>query len=345
MLQVGPQSLHFCCTIPWHSSIILPPVGHSSNHAYPCCQLTGRSSSGVLNLYHPFKVFTHTHTHTHTSHAISYPHLTLPFRKGGNNVIKINDNERLKSWTWKPCCTSQLPEILPNVSIWLTNTRNRNTNTYCGLALWALCSSFCFWTLASLYFNTRLSGTHSSQLQVICNAWKTYLSFYDSSVHKVNRLKSGNIFHHSVQNLESSSVLSKNTKTEIKRTIMLPLIWYRCETWSLTMTRNIRWGCLRTGHWGEYMGLVTGEWRKLHNKELYDLYYSPNTIRVIKSWRMRWEGHVAHTGDRRGAHRVMVGKPEGKNHLEVLGIEGRIILICIFRMWGREHELASFGAG
>jgi hypothetical protein len=52
------------------------------------------------------------------------------------------------------------------------------------------------------------------------------------------------------------------------------------------------------------------------NKELHNLYSSPNNIRVIKSRRMRWEGHVAYTGDRRGAHRVMVGKPEGERPLE-----------------------------
>jgi hypothetical protein len=60
---------------------------------------------------------------------------------------------------------------------------------------------------------------------------------------------------------------------------------------------------------------VTGEWRKLYDKELYNLYSSSNTIQVIKSRRMRWEGHVAYTGDRRGAHQVMVGKPEGERPL------------------------------
>jgi hypothetical protein len=59
----------------------------------------------------------------------------------------------------------------------------------------------------------------------------------------------------------------------------------------------------------------TREWRKLHNEELNDLYCSPNTIRVIKSRRLRWAGHVAHTGDRRGVYRVLVGKPERKRPL------------------------------
>jgi len=60
---------------------------------------------------------------------------------------------------------------------------------------------------------------------------------------------------------------------------------------------------------------VTGEWRRLHNKELNDLYSSPNIVRVIKSKRMRWAGHVVRMGDERGVCRVLVGKPEGKRPL------------------------------
>ena len=60
---------------------------------------------------------------------------------------------------------------------------------------------------------------------------------------------------------------------------------------------------------------VTVEWRKVHNEELNDLYCSPNIVRVIKSRRMRWEGHVAHMGERRGVYRVLVGKPDGKKPL------------------------------
>ena len=60
---------------------------------------------------------------------------------------------------------------------------------------------------------------------------------------------------------------------------------------------------------------VTGEWRKLHNEELKGLYSSPNIVRVIKSRRMRWAGHVARMGEGRGVYRVLVGKPEGKRPL------------------------------
>ena len=60
---------------------------------------------------------------------------------------------------------------------------------------------------------------------------------------------------------------------------------------------------------------VTGEWRRLHNEELHDLYSSPNIVRVIKSRRMRWAGHVARMGEERGVYSVLVGKPEGKRPL------------------------------
>jgi hypothetical protein len=66
---------------------------------------------------------------------------------------------------------------------------------------------------------------------------------------------------------------------------------------------------------GPKMDEVTGEWRKLHNEELNDLYSLPNILRVVKSRRMRWAGHVARMGEGRGVHRVLVGKPEGKRPL------------------------------
>jgi hypothetical protein len=59
---------------------------------------------------------------------------------------------------------------------------------------------------------------------------------------------------------------------------------------------------------------VTGEWRKMHTEELHNLYSSPNIIRMIKSRMMRWAGHVARMGKTRNAYRMLLGKPEGKNH-------------------------------
>ena len=69
------------------------------------------------------------------------------------------------------------------------------------------------------------------------------------------------------------------------------------------------------GIFGPRRDEVTGEWRRLHNEELSDLYSSPNNVRVIKSRRMRWAGHVTRMGEERGVYRVLVGKPEAKRPL------------------------------
>ena len=92
-------------------------------------------------------------------------------------------------------------------------------------------------------------------------------------------------------------LLSKNLKIKIYRTIILPVVLYGCETWSLTLREGHRLRVfenrvLRRIFVPKRDG-VTGEWRKLHNEELNDLYCSPNTVRVTKSRRMRWVGHVA----------------------------------------------------
>jgi hypothetical protein len=71
---------------------------------------------------------------------------------------------------------------------------------------------------------------------------------------------------------------------------------------------------------------VTGEWRKIYNEELNDLYCSPNIVPMIKSRRIRWAGHVACLGERRGVYVVLMGKCERKEHLRDLDVEGRIIL-------------------
>ena len=78
---------------------------------------------------------------------------------------------------------------------------------------------------------------------------------------------------------------------------------------------------------------ITGEWRKLHNAKLNMLQYSFSIVRVIKSRRMRWARHVARIGDGKCSYRILVGKPEGREHLGDTGVDGRIILRWIFKKW------------
>ena len=122
-----------------------------------------------------------------------------------------------------------------------------------------------------------------------------------------------------MQNLLSSRLQPKNLKFKIYRTIILPVVLYGCETWSLTLReeRKLRVfeNMVLRRIFGPRRVEVMGEWRRLHNVELNDLYCSPNIVRVIKSRRMRWAGHVARMGEERGVYRFLVGKPEGKRPL------------------------------
>ena len=134
-----------------------------------------------------------------------------------------------------------------------------------------------------------------------------------------SRLKSGNACYHSVQKLLSSRVLSRNLKIKIYRTIILPVVFYGCEAWSPTLREERKLTVFENmvlrRIFGPRRDEVMGEWRRLHNEELSDLYSSPNIVRVIKSRRMRWAGHVARMGEERGVYRFLVGKPEGKRPL------------------------------
>ena len=94
-----------------------------------------------------------------------------------------------------------------------------------------------------------------------------------------------------MQNLLSSRLLSKNLEIKIYRTMILPLVLYGCETWSLTL--RVFENMVLRRIFEPRRDEVTGDWRRLHNEELNDLFSSPNMVRVIKSRRMRWTGHVA----------------------------------------------------
>jgi hypothetical protein len=100
---------------------------------------------------------------------------------------------------------------------------------------------------------------------------------------------------------------AKNVNIRIYKTIILPVVLYGCETWSLILRNRVL---------GRIFGLksdeVIGGWRKLRNEELHNLYSSPSIIRMMKSRSMRWAGLVASMEEKRDAYRFLVGNPEEK---------------------------------
>jgi hypothetical protein len=114
-------------------------------------------------------------------------------------------------------------------------------------------------------------------------------------------------------------LLSKNIRIKIYRTIILPVVLYGCESWSLTLREECRPRVFENRVlrriFGPKRDEVTRECRRLHNKKVYALYSSPNIIRVTKSRRLRWAGHVARMGEGRGAYRVLGEKPQGRRPL------------------------------
>jgi hypothetical protein len=117
----------------------------------------------------------------------------------------------------------------------------------------------------------------------------------------------------------SSCLLSKNLKIRICKTIILPVVLYGCEIWSLTLREEHRLRVFENKVlrriFGPKRDEVTGGWRKLHNEELRDLYSSPSITRITKLM-MIWAGHVARVGAKRNVCRLFIGKPEGKRPLE-----------------------------
>jgi hypothetical protein len=97
-------------------------------------------------------------------------------------------------------------------------------------------------------------------------------------------------------------LLSRSVKIKIYRPIILPVVLYGCETWSLIIREEVRLRVFENRVLRRIFepkrDEVTGKWRRLHNKELYALYFLPNIIRAIKSRRLRWAGHIARMGVR-----------------------------------------------
>jgi hypothetical protein len=151
------------------------------------------------------------------------------------------------------------------------------------------------------YFGTMLTIQNYIQAEIKC------------------RLKLENACYYSVQNLLSSGLLSKNLKIKIYRNIILPVILYGCEAWSLTLREERRLKVFENRVLRRLFGPKrdegTGEWKELHNEELNDMYSLHNYVRVVKSRRMRWAGYVTHMGEEIDVHRDLVGKTKGKRPL------------------------------
>ncbi|KAJ4436737.1 hypothetical protein ANN_16869 [Periplaneta americana] len=146
----------------------------------------------------------------------------------------------------------------------------------------------------------------------------TVTNINDSREEIKHRINMGNAYYYSIEKLLSSSLLSKNLK-RIYKTVILPVVLYGCETWTLTLREEQRLRVFENKILRKIFGAkrdeVTGEWRKLYNTELHALYSSPDIIRNIKSRRLRWAGHVARMGESRNEYRVLVGRQEGKRTL------------------------------
>jgi len=131
--------------------------------------------------------------------------------------------------------------------------------------------------------------------------------------------------------------------------IIVPVVLYGCETWSLTLREERRLRVFENRVlrriFGSKRDEVRGEWKKLHNEELNYLYCSPNVFGVTKSRRMGWAGHVTRMGEKRAVYRVLVGRSEGNRPIEDLRVDEKIILTYSFSKWLWRHGLDRCGSG
>jgi len=113
-----------------------------------------------------------------------------------------------------------------------------------------------------------------------------------------------------MQTLLSFRFLSKNLKIKTYKTIILPVVLYECEAWSLTLREERRLRVFENKILRQMFGPKrdeNGEWKRLHNEDLHSLYRSPNIFRVIKSRKLRWAGHIARMEEGRSAFKVLTG--------------------------------------
>jgi hypothetical protein len=145
-----------------------------------------------------------------------------------------------------------------------------------------------------------------------------YQNFIQDEIKR--RLNSDNVCYRSVQNLLSSRLLSKSVTIRICKNIILPVVMYGCETWSLTLREEHRLRMFENRVlrriFGPKSDEMTVRWRKLRNGELHNLYSSPSiSTRMTNSRRMKWAGPVVRMREKRNACRRLVGTPKGKRPL------------------------------
>jgi len=147
--------------------------------------------------------------------------------------------------------------------------------------------------------NVKIDRSSPERVEQLKFVGTTQMDQYSIQEEIKSTMSSWNTCYYLVPNVVPYSLLSKNTNIKIYRTIILPPVLYDCEIWSLTLReecglRVLENRVLRRIFWSK-RDKIKGEWRKLHNEELNDVYCSPHIIQAIKLRRMRFAGHVAHT--------------------------------------------------
>ncbi|KAJ4443290.1 hypothetical protein ANN_04958 [Periplaneta americana] len=166
-----------------------------------------------------------------------------------------------------------------------------------------------------------LEASKAIGLEVNPEKTKYMIMSRDQNILRNRNIKIGDLSIEGVEKFKYLGATSavKNLKVRIYKTVILPVVLYGCETWTLTLREEHRLRVFENKVLRKIFGTkkneVTGEWRKLHNAELHALYSSPDIISNIKSRRLRWAGHVARMGESRNAYRVLVGRPERKRPL------------------------------
>ncbi|KAJ4448580.1 hypothetical protein ANN_10599 [Periplaneta americana] len=167
--------------------------------------------------------------------------------------------------------------------------------------------------------NIKIENSSFEEVEQFKYLGATVTNINDTREKIKHRINMGNACYYWVEKLLSSSLLSKNLKVRIYKTVILPVVLYCCETWTLTLREEHRLRAFENKVLRKIFGAkrdeVIGEWRKLHNTELQALYSSPDIIRNIKSRRLRWAGHVPRIGESRNAYTVLVGRAKGKRPL------------------------------